>query len=224
MEAFSTRRRRLVQDLKSVGIIRSSRVERAFLTVPREEFVPIELRQDAYLDCPLPLMGTGQTISAPHMVAYMAEALDLVGCQKVLEVGAGSGYAAAILAEILNPTSEEVECPKVYSVEIDRALISFARANLDRTGYANRVEVVEGDGTLGLPRLAPFDRILVSAAAPYVPPNLTEQLAEGGKMLVPIGTGLWGQQLYLIIKEKGKTSKHYIMDVAFVSLRGTHGF
>ena len=214
----------MVQYLKSAGIIRSDRVERAFLKVPREEFVPKELAREAYLDCPLPLMGTGQTISAPHMVAYMAEALELAGCLRVLEIGAGSGYAAVIVAEILNPTGEEVKCPKVYTIEIDPVLVKFARDNLERTGYLDRVEVVEGDGTLGLPKFAPFDRIMVSAAAPYIPPTLLEQLAEGGRMLTPIGRNIWGQTLYLVTKEKGKVKKEPIMDVAFVSLRGRHGF
>lgn len=217
------RRRDLVSYLKSLGAIRSERVERAFLTVPREEFVPPDLRDEAYLDSPLPLFDTGQTISAPHMVAYMAEALELHGCLKVLEVGGGSGYAACILAEVINPTGEEVRCPKVYTIEIDPFLAKFARENVKRTGYEDRVEVVEGDGTLGLPELAPFDRIMVSAAARKVPQALVEQLADGGKMLIPVGGHIWGQRLYSLRKIGSELKKEFLIEVSFVPLRGSGG-
>lgn len=219
---YEERRRELVNYLRALGAIRSGNVERAFLTVPREEFVPPELRDEAYVDTPLPLFDTGQTISAPHMVAYMVEMLELTGCLKVLEVGGGSGYAACVVAEVINPTGAEVRCPKVYTIEIDPFLVRFARENIRRTGYEERVEVIEGDGTLGLPEMSPFDRIMVSAAAANVPPALLEQLAEGGKMLIPIGRHIWGQKLYSIKKAEGEIKKEFLMEVAFVPLR-CHG-
>jgi len=217
---YEEQRRRLVSHLKSYGIIRSESVERAFTAVPREEFVPEQIRDQSYLDIPLPLMDTGQTISAPHMVAYMVEALDLSTCHKVLEVGAGSGYAAAILAELVGPSLDRAG-HKVYTVEIDPRLVEFAKHNLQRCGYSDRVEVILGDGSLGLQREAPFDRILVSAAAADVPEPLVDQLAEGGGMAIPVGGGAWSQALYLVKKDRsGKVTRQYLMDVMFVPLRG----
>ena len=205
--------------MKARGLIKTAEVERALLTIRREEFLPKELKGEAYLDCPLPLFDTGQTISAPHMVAIMVESLDLKGCPRVLEVGAGSGYAACVMAEVINPTDGELKCPKVQSIEIDPFLVKFARANVRSTGYDNRVDIIEGDGALGLPEMAPFDRIMVSAAAPSVPQALVDQLSEGGRMLVPIGTNIWGQRLYSIKKLGNEQKKEFLLDVAFVPLR-----
>jgi protein-L-isoaspartate(D-aspartate) O-methyltransferase len=158
--------------------ISDSRVLDAMLRVPRHEFVPPAHRAQAYEDHPLPI-GEGQTISQPYVVALMLEALQLEANEKALEVGAGSGYATALLAEL---TAE------VYSIERHDALAAGARDVLARLGY-NNVKVLTGDGTLGLPAVAPFDAILVSAAAPALPAALIAQLREGGRMIVPIGTG-----------------------------------
>lgn len=199
-------------------MIRSKAVERAFMTVPREEFVPPELRRDAYIDCPLPLFDTGQTISAPHMVAYTVEKLDLCDCSKVLEVGGGSGYAASIISEIMNPTGTMVKCPKIVSIEIDPFLVDFAKSNIMRTKYDDRVEFLQGDGSKGLPQMAPFDRIVVSAAASRAPRALLEQLSDKGRMLIPLASDGLPQRLYSFTKEDKTIKKEYLLDVSFVKL------
>jgi len=185
--------------------------------VPREEFVPDDLREDAYLDSPLPI-GEGQTISAPHMVAIMVEQLELKPGMKVLEIGAGSGYHAAVCAEIVGPEGH------VYTVERIASLASFAEANLKRTGYARNVTVVFGDGTRGLPQYAPYDRIFVAAAAPDIPSPLVDQLVEGGSMLVPVG-GRYYQDLIRVRKRKGGgIEKENLGGCVFVPLIGEYGY
>ena len=179
-------RRLMVDDqLRSRGIS-DPRVLDAMLRVPRHEFVSPAHRTQAYEDHPLPI-GEGQTISQPYVVALMLEALQLAPDEKVLEVGAGSGYATALLAEL---------AAQVYSIERHDALAAGAREVLVRLGYTN-VKVLTGDGTLGLPAVAPFDAILVSAGASTVPAALVAQLGEGGRMIVPVGTGD-SQQLQFI--------------------------
>ena len=224
MADYREQRAGLVSYLRASGIVRSDRVERAFLTVPREEFVPPELRSQSYVDTPLPLMHTGQTISAPSMVAYMVEALELEAHHKVLEVGAGSGYAAAIMAEAMCGRDDSRPQHKVLAIEIDRNLVEYARDNLRRCGYSDRVEVVLGDGSLGFPERAPFDRIMVSAAAPDVPRPLLDQLAKNGRMVIPVGGVTWAQELYLVRKdESGQIREDYMMDVVFVPLKTGSG-
>jgi len=157
--------------------ISDARVLEAILRVPRHEFVPETLRAQAYQDHPLPI-GDGQTISQPYVVALMLESLQIVPKDKVLEVGTGSGYATALLAEL---------AAQVFSIERHPALAESARNLLAGLGYAN-IQVFTGDGTLGLPAAAPFDAILVSAAAPALPPALLSQLREGGRMIIPVGS------------------------------------
>jgi protein-L-isoaspartate(D-aspartate) O-methyltransferase len=179
-------RRLMVDDqLRSRGIS-DHRVLDAMLRVPRHEFVSPAHRTQAYEDHPLPI-GEGQTISQPYVVALMLESLQLAPDEKVLEVGAGSGYATALLAELAD---------QVYSIERHDALAAGAREVLVRLGYTN-VKVLTGDGTLGLPAVAPFDAILVSAGASTVPAALVAQLSEGGRMIVPVDTGD-SQQLQFI--------------------------
>ncbi|MEM0449035.1 MAG: protein-L-isoaspartate(D-aspartate) O-methyltransferase [Methanomassiliicoccales archaeon] len=208
-------RARMVARLRASGYIRSERVAQAMLAVPRHEFVPADLREKAYADTPLHI-GEGQTISAPHMVAIMLEALELRPGLKVLEVGCGSGYHAAVMAEMIRPGG------KVYSIERLPSLVTMARRNLEAAGYADWVEVIEGDGTLGLPEQAPFDRISVAAAAPDIPAPLKEQLAEEGMMLVPVG-GAFYQELILVVKRKGKLTTKNLGGCAFVPLVGRYG-
>ncbi|HYA22232.1 MAG TPA: protein-L-isoaspartate(D-aspartate) O-methyltransferase [Thermoproteota archaeon] len=219
MTGYDEQRSGLVSYLKSLGVITSERVERAFLAVHREEFVSEDVRDQAYVDTPLPLMNTGQTISAPSMLAYMVEALDLKAHHNVLEVGAGSGYGAAVMAEVISPSPSTGISHKIHAVEIDPRLVSFARGNLHKCGYSDRVDVILGDGALGLPEESPFDRIMVSAAATSVPRPLTDQLADGGMMVIPVGGSSWSQELHLVHRVGTKITEKYMMDVVFVPLK-----
>jgi len=184
--------------------------------VPREEFLPEDLRDDAYVDTPLPI-GEGQTISAPHMVAIMAEQLDLKEGMKILEIGAGSGYHAAVCAEIVGPEGH------IYTIERIAELAAFAEANLKRTGYAKTVTVIFADGTRGLPDDAPYDRIFVAAGAPDIPAPLTDQLADGGKLLVPVG-GRYYQDLIRVERRGDKLVKENLGGCVFVPLIGEYGY
>src|SRR6184192_1352400 len=155
--------------------VRSAAVARAMREVPREAFIGADMQEFAYADSPLPI-GEGQTISQPYIVAYMAEALELEGGERVLEIGTGSGYAAGVLSRI---------AAEVYTIERHESLARDAQAALTRLGYSN-VHVVVGDGTKGLPAAAPYDAIAVAAGGPQVPAALREQLAIGGRLVMPV--------------------------------------
>ena len=194
--------------------IRNERVLKAMQTVPRHEFVPPASRHRAYADEPEPI-GARQTISQPYMVAAMAEALNLKENDRVLEIGAGSGYAAAVMALLAE---------RIYAIEIEPALVNSARDNLARTGFGERVSVISGDGTLGYPQAAPFQAISVAAAAPGVPPALLEQLdEEGGRLVIPVGS-VNDQELRLIRKIDGALERKLITGCRFVPLRGKQGW
>ncbi len=212
----------LVRRLRNNGYIKSNEMERAFRTVPREEFVHPDSRKYAYRDSPLPI-GLGQTISAPHMCVIMCEALRLKPGLKILEVGAGSGYHAALCAEMVAP--QKTQTPgHVYTTEIVGGLIDFAKGNLERSGYDDRVTLIHSDGGIGLPEHAPFDRILVAAAAPSVPDPLIEQLGLGGIMLIPVGGKGFFQELMMVEKdEEGRVVQRRWGGVAFVPLTGEYG-
>ena len=218
MDSSSMERLRetLVDSLVRRGYVVSVAVEEAMRRVPREEFVPERLRNDAYVDTPLPI-GVGQTISAPHMVAIMAEKLDLRPGQKVLEIGSGSGYHAAVAAEMVTPDGH------VYTIERIGSLAQFAEDNLKRTGYGDVVTVVMGDGSRGLPEHAPFDRIFVACSAPDVPAPLREQLADGGKMLVPVGGRMY-QDLICVERKGDRFTKANYGGCVFVPLIGEFGY
>lgn len=220
---FEDERRRLVSWLRRAGFLVSAKVERALLKVPRELFVPPALRDLAYDDRPLPI-GHGQTISAPSVVARMTELLDPQVGDKVLEVGTGSGYQAAVLAEIVAPSdADRLEWGHVWSIERVPELAEQARENLRRAGYADRVTVIAGDGTLGYPEGAPYDRIIITAAAPNIPPPLREQLKVGGRLVAPIGDR-WSQRLVVLDKtERGERITEDI-EVLFVPLIGRYGW
>jgi protein-L-isoaspartate(D-aspartate) O-methyltransferase len=188
------------------------RVLQAMMKVKRELFVPEKCKSLAYADMPLPI-GHGQTISAPHMVAIMVQLLDLREGMKVLDIGTGSGYHAAVMAQLVGSTGY------IYSVEVIPELVKMAGENLNVAGIEN-VTVIQGDGSLGLPEYAPYDRINVAASAPEVPKPLMDQLAKGGKMAVPVGS--YYQELVLVTKEDGSTSQR-LMAVAFVPLVGRFG-
>jgi protein-L-isoaspartate(D-aspartate) O-methyltransferase len=213
----------LIASLKSRGYLVSRQVENALRAVPREEFVLPDSQRLAYRDSPLAILH-GQTISAPHMCVIMCEALKLEQGMKVLEVGAGSGYHAALCAEIVAPKGASSP-GHVYTVEIVEGLIAFAEGNLRRTGYGSSVTLIHADGGLGLPEHAPFDRIFVAAAAPSIPPPLLDQLTPGGIMLIPVGSLGFYQELMLVLKStKGDIEKKRWGGVAFVPLTGEYGY
>lgn len=213
---FSEQRARMVKNLIERGAISSPRVSLAMETVQRHLFVPRELQESAYNDTPL-YIGEGQTISAPHMVGMMVEALELKKGHKVLEVGGGSGYHAAVMAEMVRPEGH------VYSVERIEVLAARARKNLENAGYADDVTTIVADGSKGLPQFSPFDRICVAAAAPSVPEPLKQQMAEGGRLLVPVG-GKWYQDLILVTREENVFSQENLGGCVFVPLVGEYGF
>lgn len=216
LEESERERSRLVDSLVRRGYITNPAVENAMKRVPREEFVPADIKDEAYVDTPLPI-GEGQTISAPHMVSIMVEKLQLGPGMSVLEIGAGSGYHAAVSAELIAPSGH------VYTIERIASLASFAEDNLRRTGYASLVTVVFGDGTKGLPDKAPFDRIFVAAGAPDIPVPLTDQLAEGGILLVPVG-GRYYQDLIRVVRKGKKLAKENLGGCVFVPLIGEYGY
>lgn len=189
-----------------------TRVLTAMKNVPRHEFVPVYLRGAAYANRPLPI-GHGQTISQPYIVAIMTDLLKVKATDRVLEVGTGSGYQAAILAELAD---------RIFTIEIIEPLGNQARARLKRLGYHN-AQVMIGDGYYGWKQHAPFDAIVVTAAASHVPPPLIRQLKPGGRMMIPVGTRFLVQQLLLIQKDaKGKVTTRQILPVRFVPLTGEH--
>ncbi|HMC33264.1 MAG TPA: protein-L-isoaspartate(D-aspartate) O-methyltransferase [Myxococcales bacterium] len=203
----------LVRRLIDQGI-RDPRVLAAFARVPRSFFVPDEARDEAEADRPLEI-GCGQTISQPYVVAAMIEALEMTGRERVLEVGTGSGYATAILAEMM-PVSAEIR-----SVEIIPELAGRAGRVLAELGYGN-VQLRVGDGALGWPEAAPFDAILVSAAPYEVPPALLDQLAPGGRLVLPVGPSPEQQELQLWRRvPSGRLEKRGLMQVRFVPLTGS---
>ncbi len=216
---------RLIESLIRRGIIKTEKVRRAAERVKRELFVPERYRGAAYEDIPLPI-GEDQTISAPHMVFMMNELLDLEEGQLVLEVGSGSGYHAATIAEIVAPSdSPPSRWGTVITVEINPKLASLAFENLSKAGYSSRVHVINADGSSGLPLRRKVDRIVVTAAAPQIPPPLIEMLADGGKLVIPVGSpGFWGQDLLLVEKRGDNLIKKHITEVAFVPLRGRYGW
>ena len=206
-------RRMVAEQLKAYGVTDAA-VLRAMAKVPREEFVPETVRELAYEDTPLPI-GEGQTISQPYMVAAMTEALELEGAERVLEIGTGSGYSAAVLAEIAD---------QVYTVERWPSLADEARRTLCRLGYTN-VVVVTGDGTKGLAEHAPFDAIVVTAGGPGVPAALSDQLTMGGRLVIPVGKDNTSQVLLRV----RRTAEHYfeeegLLPVRFVPLIGEEGW
>lgn len=213
---YTEERKLMVRRLRNAGYIYSPAVARAMEAVERHLFIPAEIRDNGYLDTPL-LIGEGQTISAPHMVGMMVEALELRPGLRVLEVGGGSGYHAAVMAELVRPDG------KVYSVERIESLAERARKNLERAGYSNFVETVVGDGSRGYPEKAPFDRISVAAAAPYVPDPLKQQLAEGGRLLIPVG-GHYSQELVQVVRKGDEFVHLNLGGVVFVPLIGEYGF
>jgi protein-L-isoaspartate(D-aspartate) O-methyltransferase len=203
---FAAQRRQMVQQQLMGRGISEQRVLDAMAKVPREEFVAPESRVASYEDGPLPI-GYGQTISQPYIVAFMTEQLRPKSSDRVLEVGTGSGYQAAILAELVS---------EVYSIEIVEPLAKNAEATLQRLGYKN-VHIKFGDGYKGWPETAPFDAIIVTCAPDKVPQSLVDQLKEGGRMVIPVGDR-FAQQLYLLEKKNGQLKQSATLPVRFVPM------
>jgi len=189
--------------------IKDGRVLAAMREVPRHEFVPADTRQSAYDDSPLPI-GHGQTISQPYIVAFMTEQLAPRATDRVLEVGAGSGYQAAILSKLVK---------EVYTIEIVEPLAKRAAADLERLGFRN-VHVKAGDGYEGWPEHAPFDSIIVTCAPEKVPEPLVRQLKDGGRMIIPVGEQLGAQELYVLEKRGAELKKTAVLPVRFVPMTG----
>ena len=206
-EDLAQERARMVAGQVEARGVRDPRVLAALRSIPRHEFVPAGQRGHAYEDRPLPI-GEGQTISQPYIVAAMTELLELDGSEKVLEVGTGSGYQAAVLGKLAR---------EVYSIEIVPELARRAEADLRRLGYAN-VHVREGDGYRGWPEHAPFDAIIVTAAPGHVPEPLVEQLAKGGRMVLPLGD--WFQDLVLVTRGEQGVRQERLFGVRFVPMTG----
>lgn len=205
----SARMRMIKEQLVSPGRgITNKSVLKAMEEVPRHKFVPAQYRDSAYADSPLPI-GEGQTISQPYIVAYMTELLDPQPTDRVLEIGTGSGYQAAVLSCIVS---------NVYTIEILESLGEHAKTTLDELGYDN-VHVKIGDGYKGWPEHAPFDGIIVTCAPENVPRPLVEQLKEGGRIVVPVGK-LFYQELYLLQKEDGEITRRAVLPVRFVPMTG----
>jgi protein-L-isoaspartate(D-aspartate) O-methyltransferase len=210
---WETERRTMVErQLRGRGI-RDARVLRVMSEIPREEFLPPDLRVMAYGDAPVAI-GWGQTISQPYMTALMAQELELTGAETVLEVGAGSGYAAAVLAAL---------AARVVAVEIVEPLVRQARNNLERAGRGANVTVVECDGGFGFAQFAPYDAISVAAAAPEIPAALLAQLNDPGRLVIPVGSRD-DQELRVVTKRGGRMEQRVPTLCQFVPLRGAEGW
>ncbi|MBU0953418.1 MAG: protein-L-isoaspartate(D-aspartate) O-methyltransferase [Nanoarchaeota archaeon] len=205
-----TSHRVMVEQLQRRGFLKTPRIIAAFTAVPRDAFVPDRLKDQAYRDRPLPI-GFGQTISAPHMNAWMTELLDPKKTDIVLEVGGGSGYQAAILSKLVK---------QVYSIELDGRLVTQARTALKQTDITN-VTMILGDGATGYPKHAPYKKILLSCGAAAIPEALLAQLAVGGILIGPIG-GTWSQELTRVTKQKTGFKTETFGSCVFVPLR-RHG-
>jgi len=209
---FDKERSRMVEEQIAYRGVKDPRVLAVMGKVPRHEFMPEALRTQAYGDHAMPI-GDGQTISQPYIVALMTELLELAGDERVLEIGTGSGYQAAVLAEL---------CQKVFTVERVKVLADKARATLDRLGYRN-VAMKVFDGTYGWREMAPFDAIIVTAAAPEVPETLVEQLKDGGRLVIPVGDR-YSQELVKIVKTESGITRRTDIPCVFVPLIGNHGW
>jgi protein-L-isoaspartate(D-aspartate) O-methyltransferase len=205
---FGAARRRMVEEQLAGRGIKSHAVLEAMAAVPRHEFVPENVRKFSYADEPLPI-GYGQTISQPYIVAFMTEQLDPQPADRILEIGTGSGYQAAILSRLVS---------EVYTIEIVEPLAKRAAADLKRLGYEN-IKVLAGDGYKGWPEHAPFDGIIVTCAPDHVPKPLVDQLRDGGRMIVPVGSpGM--QELFLLRKRGTKVEQTAVLPVRFVPMTG----
>ncbi|HXQ93060.1 MAG TPA: protein-L-isoaspartate O-methyltransferase [Nitrososphaerales archaeon] len=215
----------LIRSLKDEGILRSKSIEEALLAVPREEFIwPGTTVSISYQDEPILLDETGQTISAPHMIVMMLEEFDLSSGLKVLEIGSGSGYNAALISHIVSRGTPKNSNPLVVSVERDPSLVAFARKNIERANLSGYCKVVEGDGSLGYPQESSdelYDRIMVTAGAPHIPVFLKKQLKVGGILEVPVGGSSYQKLMVLRKISNTEFEQRKLVDCMFVPLIGS---
>ncbi|MFQ6074645.1 MAG: protein-L-isoaspartate O-methyltransferase [Candidatus Bathyarchaeia archaeon] len=217
-EEFARERWEKVRWLVGEGLLRSERIRIAMLKVPREEFIPEMYRDYAYLEVPLPIPGRQATISCPHSYPLFYEAMGLREEDRFLEVGTGSGYGAALAREIVGDDG------MVVTIEIDDDTYEFAKANLRRLGYDDVLAIL-GDGSLGCPSRAPFDKVCIPAACPRVPPPLIRQLSPDGRLVAPVGEPGHPQDLVLLeMAHDGTVRTRVIERVLYVPLRGEHGW
>ena len=209
---FEEQKKALIEYWEKSGIVRDKRLIEAFLSVPREEFVLPTYRHRAYDDVALPIIA-GQTISQPTTIMIMLQALEPKQDDIVLEIGAGSGYNAALLSKLVK---------KVYTVEILEEVANYAKKNLEKLNIKN-VEVIISDGSLGYKKAAPYDKIIVTAACPEIPKPLIDQLKDNGILVAPVGS-LFEQKMLKVVKKKGKLIKQDLGEFVFVPLHGKHGF
>jgi protein-L-isoaspartate(D-aspartate) O-methyltransferase len=212
---------KLIDSLTKQDILRTPKVIKAMRAVPRTNFLPSDMKSYTSNDTPLPI-GCAQTISAPHIVSVMNEALQLEAGHKVLEIGTGSGWHAATIAEIVAPKeSPRSEWGHVYSIEFFKKLAENARKNIMNAGYGDRITTINSDGSKGYPEKAPFDRILVTASTPKVPKPLVEQLKSHGIIVIPVGSPALFQNLIRLTKQSdGKIKEENLGSVTFVPLAG----
>jgi protein-L-isoaspartate(D-aspartate) O-methyltransferase len=225
MKDFAEMRQQAVDELRKQGILRDSSTTKAMSKVPREEFLPPDVRNYAYVDSPLPI-GFEQTTSALHMTALFCEYGEMKVGQRVLEVGGGCGYMSCVYAEVVAPSDQPKEAwGHVWSAEIVPELAEFGRKNIERLGYSDRVTFVAEDASEGLKDEGPFDLIIVTSAAPDVPAALVDQVKAGGTLLIPVGGAYFYQQLLRIRKKlDGKLSRENLGGVAFVPMKGKRGW
>ena len=225
MKDLSSWRRDAVNDLVDQNILRTPTVIAAMMKVPREEFLPSDVRNYAYADSPIPI-GFGQTTSALHMTALLCEYSEMKLGLRVLEVGGGCGYMSCVYAEVVAPSDHPPsEWGHVWSVEIVPELAQIGKKNVERMGYSQRVSFIEGDASDGLANEGSFDIILTTSAAPEIPEGLIGQLSLGGILLIPVGHAGYYQELIRVRKGKnGSASHEKLGGVAFVPMRGKRGW
>lgn len=213
---FENEREKLVEHLEAMGKLKDKEIKKAMLTVKRELFILPEYFEQAYTDMPLPVVGKA-TISAPHMYVIMFEAIKLKKGEKVLEIGSGSGYGAALIREITGSEGE------VFTVEIEKEVHEFAKKNLKKAGYKD-VKAVLSDGSVGYEKEAPYDAIIVTAACPEIPKPLIDQLKVGGRLIAPVGGISTGQELFYLYKTEKGIQKKNLGSVVFLPLKGKFGW
>ena len=222
---FSELRHKAVEELRTQGILRDPNIIRAMNKVPREEFLPADMKSSAYVDSPLPI-GFGQTTSALHMTALFCEYGEMKLGQRIFEVGGGCGYMSCVYAEVVAPPDQPKKTwGHVWSAELLPELAELGKKNVERLGYSDRVTFLQADASEGLEGEGPFDLIIVTSAAPDIPKELVAQVKTGGILLIPVGGAKFYQELMRVTKKSdGTLSQENLGGVAFVLMKGKHGW